>query len=198
MPRIFETLSSDEIAELFKQGAVGVIPTDTVYGLACLASNQEAAKRLYALKRRERKPGTIIAADIDQLIGLGIKARYLKAVEHFWPNPLSIIIPTGLDLGYLHLGTQSLAVRIPKITKLSRFIGKTGPLLTTSANLPGEPVSATLKDARRYFGENADFYVNGGDLSNHEPSTIIRIVDDNIEIIRPGAVNIDENGRIYE
>jgi len=197
VPKIINTLGN-EVAGLLRDGRLGIIPTDTVYGLVCSAANQQTVERLYKLKSRENKPGTIIAASVEQLAGLGIKARYLKAVEHFWPNPISIIIPTGFDLPYLHLGKMSLAVRIPKNTKLLQLLDSTGPLLTSSANHPGEPEAATIEQAIRYFGDEVDFYVDGGDLSGRKPSTLIRIVDDAIEVLRQGAVNIDEAGRILD
>ncbi|HSX27620.1 MAG TPA: L-threonylcarbamoyladenylate synthase [Patescibacteria group bacterium] len=196
--KLLNTLSNGEVITLLRKGGVGVIPTDTVYGLVCSAADQDAVNRLYALKSRESKPGTIIAASAEQLVKLGIKARYLKAVEQFWPNLISIIIPTGRDLEYLHLGKQSLAVRIPKNQEILRLLKTTGPLLTTSANLPGQPEATDIKQARGYFGDKVDFYVDGGDLSDRKPSTIIRIVDDAIEVLRAGAVKIDENGRIYD
>src|SRR5688500_17753578 len=93
MAQILNTLSDSKLSQLLNSGGVGVIPTDTVYGLVCSAANQEAVARLYALKSRENKPGTVIAASVDQLVALGIKARYLKPVESYWPNPISVIIP---------------------------------------------------------------------------------------------------------
>jgi L-threonylcarbamoyladenylate synthase len=184
----------DEAAKkLIIAGAVGVLPTDTVYGLAARASDQQAVQRLYDLKSREGKPGTLIAASIDQLVELGLKARYLKAVEQFWPGAVSVIIPCDSELQYLHEGKFSLAVRIPADKQLAMLLGKTGPLLTSSANHPGEPTANDLKQAKDYFGDEVDFYVDGGDLSNREPSTIIRIVDDAIEVLREGAVKIKEN-----
>lgn len=181
-----------------QDGAVGVLPTDTVYGVVCRAADQQAVARLYALKQREQKPGTIIAASVEQLVGLGIKARYLKAVEQYWPNPLTIVIPVESPaLNYLHQGKWSLGIRIPDDTKLVKFLQKTGPLLTSSANHPGEPPATTTKEARAYFGDDVDFYVDGGDLSGQQPSTVMRIVDDAVEVLRPGAVAIDEEtGRI--
>lgn len=189
-------LSNDKIKEKLLSGAIGVIPTDTVYGLVCLASNQDVVNRLYALKKRENKPGTIIAASVEDLVELGIKARYLKPVAQYWPNPISIIIPTGFDLAHLHLGLQGLAVRIPKIAKNLQFLGETGPLLTTSANHPGEPEATTIEQAKAYFGDEVDFYVDGGDLNGRKASTVIRIVDDAVEVLRQGAVNINEAGEI--
>ena len=189
-------LTDSKIIDLLKQGKVGVLPTDTIYGLVCRAANETAVERLYSLKRREHKPGTVIAASIEQLVELGVPRRYLKAVEQFWPNPISIIIPCGENLKYLHLGKYGLAIRIPKDEVLSKLLKQTGPLLTSSANHPGEPPANTIKEAQAYFKDEVDFYVDGDNLSQRSPSTIIRIVDDEIEVIREGAVKIDENGQI--
>lgn len=179
--------------KLLLPGAVGVLPTDTVYGLVACASDAFAVKRLYELKLREGKPGTIIAASIEQLEAIGLKHRYLKAVEQFWPGAVSVIIPCGPELEYLHEGVSSLAVRIPADDTLRQFLAQTGALLTSSANHPGKPTATTVPEAQNYFGNQVDFYIDGGSLANHKPSTIIRIVDDAIEVIRSGAVKIKEN-----
>lgn len=185
----------DEAAAALQGGAVGVMPTDTVYGLVCLAADKAAVERLYGLKKREAKPGTVIAASIEQLVRLGIKERYLKPVAHYWPNPISVVIPSQ-ELAYLHLGAGGIATRIPKHPALASLLEATGPLLTSSANQPGEPEARIIDEARAYFGDSVDFYVDGGDLSARKASTVIRIVDDAVEILRDGAVKIDESGRI--
>jgi L-threonylcarbamoyladenylate synthase len=195
VPKVFNEFN-DELIALLKNGAVGVLPTDTTYGLVCAAGNPEAITRLYTLKSREQKPGTVIAANIDQLVEIGLKARYLKAVEQYWPNPLSIIIPCSPELGHLHLGKLSLAVRIPKDAQIQAFLARTGALLTTSANHPNQKPAENIAEAKGYFGDEVDFYVDGGDLSGREPSTIIRIIDDEVEVLRQGAVKIDEKGAI--
>lgn len=187
-------LSNPRLVELIKSGKVGVIPTDTVYGLVCAAANLEAVKRLYSLKNREQKPGTVIAASIEQLVELGIKARYLKAVAHYWPNSISVEVPHSL--AYLHQGTGRQAFRITADKKLSALLTKAGPLLTTSANQPGEPTATTIQEAEEYFGDKVDFYVDGGDLSSREASTLIRILDDAVEVLRQGGVKINEAGEI--
>ncbi len=177
---------------LNEPGAIGVIPTDTVYGLVARAADKEAVARLYALKSRENKPGTLIAANIEQLEELGLKHRYLKAVEQFWPGAVSVIIPAADPaLAYLHQGKMSLAVRIPADKKLNKLLQQTGPLLTSSANPPGKPEAGTIEEAKKYFGDKVDFYEDGGDLSDRQPSTVIRIIDDAIEVLRQGAAKID-------
>jgi L-threonylcarbamoyladenylate synthase len=178
---------------LLQAGTVGVIPTDTVYGLVARAADQAAVARLYEIKKRDSKPGTLIAADLKQLEELGLKHRYLKAVEQFWPGAVSVVIPAAdPELKYLHRGKMSLAVRIPADAKLRKLLEQTGPLLTTSANLPDQPPAADIKQAKAYFGDKIDFYEDGGDLSGRQPSTLIRIIDDAIEVLRPGAVKIDD------
>ncbi|MEK7059634.1 MAG: L-threonylcarbamoyladenylate synthase [Patescibacteria group bacterium] len=180
-------------AKLQAPAGVGVIPTDTVYGLAARAADQQAVERLYTIKQREAKPGTIIAADIQQLEDLGLKHRYLKAVEQFWPGAVSVVVPAvELELKYLHRGKMSLAVRIPDDPKLRGLLKQTGPLLTSSANQPGQPTAVNVDQAKACFGSQVDFYDDGGDLSDRKPSTVIRMVDDAIEVLREGAVAIPE------
>jgi L-threonylcarbamoyladenylate synthase len=147
---------------------------------------------LYQLKDRDHKPGTVIAAHLEQLEALGLKHRYLTAVEQFWPGAVSVIIPIADPrLRYLHQGTMSLAVRIPNDAQLVSVLEQTGPLLTSSANLPGQPPANTLEEAKAYFDDKVDFYEDGGDLSGRAPSTIIRVIDDAIEVVRQGSVKID-------
>jgi L-threonylcarbamoyladenylate synthase len=192
---ILNTLSDSRLTELINDGAVGVLPTDTVYGLVCKASLPDAVNRLYKLKSRESKPGTVIAASIDQLVELGLKARYLKAVEQFWPNPISIEVAN--QISYLNQNTGRQAFRVVKGSpELVHLLEVVGPLLTSSANQPGEPTANTLTEAQNYFGKSVDFYIDGGNLKDRKPSTLIRIVDDEVEVLRQGAVTIDENGRI--
>lgn len=194
---ILNTLSDKQLLNLLLNSCVGVMPTDTVYGLVCRAANETAVERLYVLKKRDQKPGTIIAASIEQLVELGIKARYLKAVEQFWPNPLSIVIPIGAELSYIHLGKHSVACRVIKgPNKLLNVLSVTGPLLTTSANLAGKPEAKTIEEARKYFDDSVDFYIDGGNLAGRKPSTVIRVIDDAIEVLRQGAIKMDETGRI--
>lgn len=196
MSIILDSVDEPRLKEILLDGGVVVLPTYTLYGLVCSAANESSVKRLYSLKKRDHKPGTVIASSTEQLIDLGLKARYLKPVEQYWPGPISIIIPCSFSLPYLHLGVGSLAVRIVADNKLKKLLGATGPLLTSSANLTGQPEAATVADAQKYFGDKVDAYVDGGDRSHAKPSTVIRIVDDMVEVLREGAVKINDKGEI--
>ena len=187
----------DVVEVLKRPGAIVVIPTDTVYGVAARAVDQDAVARLYELKHRHHKPGTLIAANIDQLVDLGIPRRYLTAVEQYWPGAVSVVIPCGPALSYLELDQYSLAVRVPSDANLTRLLEQTGPLMTTSANPPGKPTANTVGDAQAYFGDKIHHYQDGGSLAGREPSTVVRIIDDAVEVLREGAVRINpETGAI--
>jgi L-threonylcarbamoyladenylate synthase len=173
-------------------GGVGVMPTDTVYGLVARAADKAAVKRFYALKHREHKPGTVVAVSVAQLVELGLPERYLDRVKHLWPNPLSVEIPLGGNLAYLHQDTGRQAYRVVADERLRPVLAQTGPLVTTSANQPGKSGATNLGEARDYFGDRVDFYVDGGDLSGRAPSTIIRVSDGGIEVIREGAMKADQ------
>src|SRR5476649_23730 len=105
---MMKTSDYHETISWLKSGAVGVMPTDTVYGLVARAADRKAVARLYALKHREHKPGTVIAASVEQLVELGLNEADLQVVRHLWPDSLSLIISAGDELTYLHQGLDSL------------------------------------------------------------------------------------------
>jgi len=179
----------DQAATLIQDGAVGVLPTDTVYGLVARASDEVAARRFYALKSREKKPGTLIAANTNQLLALGVPQAEIDKVAGYWPNPLSAVLTVN-GYGYLHQGVGTLAMRVVANPDIRTLLEQTGPLITSSANQPGQPPATTIEEAIAYFGDSVDFYVDGGTVVA-EPSTIIRPTATGIEILRQGSIFID-------
>lgn len=181
-------VSIEQVGELLRGGAVGVLPTDTVYGLVALATDKAAVARFYALKGREHKPGTLIAANIEQLLALGVATDEINKVKQYWPNPLSAVLTID-GREYLTQGVGTLAMRVVADPKIVALLEQTGPLITSSANQPGEPPATTLAEAQTYFGETVDFYVDGGTIVA-EPSTIIRPTTDGIEVLRQGSISL--------
>lgn len=191
MVKIFKSLTDPALAPLINNGAIGVIPTDTVYGLVGKAESEPAIARMYSLKSRERQPGTTIGASINQLEALGFPRSSLLLAEKYWPDAISVEMSAQNLPKYLSVGQKVMAARIPNDIDLISLLAQTGPLMTTSANSPKSPTSTTIKMAMDYFGDSLDFYVDGGDLSNRPPSTIIGIKPDNsIVVYRQGAVKV--------
>ena len=184
------TVSSATAATFLLKGGVGVLPTDTVYGIVARAEDSAAVTHLYALKDRHQKPGTVVAANTTQLENLGVDTNYLKRVEKWWPGPLSVVVPMTTNT-YLHQGIGSIAVRVVADNELRKMLEETGPLLTSSANHPGKPGSVTVEEAQSYFHSAVDFYVDGGDLSDRAASTIVRINEGGgVEVLRQGAIRL--------
>ena len=181
-------ISFDQAVKALQNSSVGVMPTDTVYGLVARAHDQAAVTRMYALKRREQKPGTLIAANIEQLIHLGVPESELQKVAQYWPNPLSAVLSVH-SYDYLHQGVASLAMRVVADDKIRELLEQTGPLITSSANQPGQPPATTVDEAIAYFGDSVDFYVDGGHITG-EPSTIVRPTADGIEVLRYGSITV--------
>jgi L-threonylcarbamoyladenylate synthase len=183
-------LTISEAIQILLDGGVGVWPTDTLYGVVARAHDVDAVARLYDLKRREGKPGTLIAASPEQVAGLGIPQEAVASVADLWPASLSIVLPAGPQLRHLHQGKDSLAVRVPADAALRAVLERTGMWLTSSANQPGEPSANTITEAWSYFGDSVDFYVDGGDLSGRAASTLVRLEGDDLILLRPGAAPV--------
>ncbi len=183
MPQTFDSLADPKLTELLRAGAVGVLPTDTVYGLVCIASNQQAVERLYRLKNRVRKPGTLIAASVEQLEAYGLNTTQLAQAQAYWPGAVSVEIEH--TTGYLHQGTGRQAFRVPDDETVRDLLRRVGPLQTTSANAPGLPTAATIAEAEAYFQDSVDFYVDGGNRQGRTPSKIIQCKTTGaVEVIR--------------
>src|SRR6185369_815434 len=173
---------------------IGVFPTDTLYGIVGSALEKETVEHVYKLRKRELgKPMIILIPSLADLktFGIVLSAAQKKTLESFWPGKVSVVLPCrNKKFEYLHRGKESLAFRLPDDKGLVEFLEKTGPLVAPSANMAGEKPAETYLEARKYFGEEVDFYVDMGKLES-KSSTLIKIdKNGDIEILRQGAVKI--------
>lgn len=177
----------DKLIQILQNGGIGVIATDTLYGVVGQALNRRAVERIYTVKKRTpTKPFIILISDLSDLAKFNITLTGFakNAINNYWPGPVSIILDCpDPDLEYLHRGTNSLAFRMPANQDLLEFIKKAGPLVAPSANPEGLTPAPTIEDAKNYFGDTVDFYIEG--TVNTKPSKIIKITNSSEEIIRP-------------
>jgi len=183
----------EKAALLIKEGIVGVIPTDTIYGIVGLALNKNAVKKIYKLKKRApEKPMVILISSQDELKKFGIKTTpwQKKILNKLWPGKISVILKCpSQKFSYLHKNTSALAFRVPSKKELLKILLITGPLSVSSANCEGHSPALNIAQAKRYFG-NKVFYLNGGNI-NAKPSTLIDLTQNKVKILRPGAVRIN-------
>lgn len=179
--------------ETLKQGGIGVIATDTLYGLVGTALSPATVERIYTVRHRSpSKPLIILLADGKDVEKFGISSESGpgKAAQRYWPGKISIILPLPEDsrekFEYLHRGTNTLAFRVPDKADLRELLTKTGPLVAPSANPEGKLPALDIEQARKYFGDGVDFYTDSGVVES-EPSTLIEIRPSKILILREGA-----------
>ncbi len=183
-----------KIVEMLKNGGVGVVPTDTIYGISASALDKAAAERAYSLKgKAEQKPMIVLISSLKDLDIFNVRLSVIakKFLKTYWPGRISVILDCpGKKHEYLHRGTKTLAFRVPAYPDLISLLKKTGPLVSTSANPSGKNPAESIAQAKKYFGEEIDFYVDTGDLGS-TPSTVVRLYEDGkLEIIRKGSVRI--------
>lgn len=182
-----------KIIQLLKSGKVGVIHTDTIYGIVGSALDSKVVEKIYTLRKRSlNKPMIILISSISDLEKFSIKlTNYQRGfLEKIWPNPLSVVLPCeGERFKYLHRGTNALAFRIPNNEELLKILREVGPIVAPSANFEGEKSAENIIDAKNYFGDNVDLYVDGG-VINSKASTLIELNDDSIKILRQGIFKV--------
>jgi L-threonylcarbamoyladenylate synthase len=183
---------STEIGEIITQGGVGVLPTDTLYGLVGSAHNPASVERIYALRQRKLdKPMIILISGwLDlELFDIRLDAEIKRKLETFWPGSVSVILPCSSEkFAYLHRGKKSLAFRWPDKKDLLELLKKTGPLVAPSANIEGLVPAKTIVEARQYFGDRVDFYVDQ-DERDCPPSTLVVIKDGKAIVKRKGILD---------
>lgn len=185
--------NKEEAISVLKRGGLVVMPTDTVFGILASAVLKESVQKLYGVRNRDLdKPCIVLCTDIGQLndLGVAIGEEKLKALSLMWPNPVSVVLPFDNERDYLHRGTRTLAVRIPKDLELRDFLKQTGPLLAPSANTQGQKIASNLYEAKAYFGDKVDFYMDGE--VGGEVSTLIDFTNDSPILIRKGAWDFDK------
>lgn len=167
-----------EIVEILRSGGVGVMPTDTIYGVVGSALSKDAVQKIYKLRKRNpKKPMVALIGSLNDLKRFGIKLNPAakEQIKKLWPGKVSIILPcSSKKFLYLHRGTKTIAFRFPARRWLMNLLKKTGPLVAPSANMEGMPPARTIAKARSYFGNNADFYLDGGHVLS-KPSTLVRM-----------------------
>ncbi len=172
---------------ILKRGGVGVLLTDTIYGLVGRALHKKAVERIYRIKgRNPNKPLIILISSVRDIARFGIvlDVKTKQILRTVWPGRVSVIVPCPSQrFAYLHRGTKTLAFRLPKKPSLLALLRRTGPLVAPSANPEGLPPACNVTEAKKYFGDNVDFYLAGG-RPQRNPSTLITIKDGEIISLR--------------
>ena len=184
------------------QGGVIVVPTDTVYGVACDPRNPQAIERIYELKQRPHaKSMQLLLSSLDQLADLDL---FLPPVleelsRELLPGAFSPIALAneGCRLATLHIetdGRRTQAIRVPDSEVSLSIIEATGPLAATSANMSGQESARSVEQAYAALGDGVALYLDGGPTPGHVASTVVAAQPndpDAIAILREGVISAE-------
>ena len=187
-----ENLIEKAVEEL-KKGNLVVSPTDTIYGILADATNEEAVKKLYKIRRPSGRPFIVLLSDeswIEKMcLELPEKVKPLLKIEG-----LTLVLPKRCSK-YNYINKDSLAIRIPRRGIIEEILEKLNrPVVAPSANPEGEKPAESVEEAKRYFGDKVSLYIDGGVIKG-EPSTVISFVD-GVKILREGKVKREEIEKI--
>lgn len=192
-----KTIWNDEnLVKILEGNGVVVMPTDTLYGIVGRAQDVAAVNRIYELRKRApNKPCIILISDISELekFSISLTEKQKEVINNYWSfgfaqdehNATSIVLDCPDEkFSYLHRDTKTLAFRLPAQTDLQKLLKKTGPLIAPSANLEGFPPAQNILEAKKYFGNSIDLYVDGGTISGKASKVIRLYKDGSVDILR--------------
>lgn len=181
----------DKCVEVLRAGGLILYPTDTVWGIGCDATNEAAVERVYALKRSEDKHSMLcLMRDADMVVRYVNRAPGIAfEVMELSDKPLTAILPGAVGVAQnLVPEGDTLGVRIPQHDFCQALLRKFGkPIVSTSANLSGEPAAKRLKEVVQPIVEGVDYVVNPRfeGKPTLKPSSIIKFGEGGeVEIIR--------------
>lgn len=190
-------------AKIAKEGGIVIFPTETVYGIGTNGLDKEAIKRLYEVKQRPlNKPISLLVSNIEMVeqVAKNISKFEYKIMQNFFPGPLTIILEKkDIVPDILTANTNTVGIRMPsgeiarKLIEYARV-----PIATPSANISGKPSGTNIEDIQKDFEEKVDCFIDNGESKLGIPSTIVRVINDEVHILRQGPISKEEINSIVK
>jgi L-threonylcarbamoyladenylate synthase len=180
-------------ADVLRRGGLVAFPTDTVYGLAALAFDEQAVRKIYEVKGRPNDKAIPVllasAAEID-IVAREVGARVYRLAAQFWPGPLTLVVPKSPQLPE-SVASATVGIRVPDHPVALALLGLTGPLAVTSANLSGAADPVNADQVLQQLGGGVDLILDGGITPGGIPSTVVDCTGEELVIVRPGPLDLD-------
>jgi len=178
------------VVDCLKQGGVIVCPTDTIYGIGCNIYSKSSVKKIYQVKHREeKKPFSFICSDLADITNYAKVSNFaFKIMRRYLPGPYTFVLEATRNVPDLLMTRQkTVGIRIPNNRIALAIVRELGhPIVTTSANISGAHTPSDPEEIDALLGRKVDLVVDGG-VSMGEHSTVISLLDDQIEVLRQGS-----------
>lgn len=183
----------DTAARIIRNGGVVVMPTETVYGLACNALDAAAVRRVFEIKGRPNENPLIVHLSSVAEIGLvasSVAPLVQELAERFWPGPLTVVLPKKPVVPYeTTAGLDTVAVRVPAHPDALALIERCGvPLAAPSANLFSRLSPTRAEDVDPEIASQVDMVLDGGPCEVGVESTVLDLTGSEPVVLRPGNV----------
>ena len=190
-----------EIAEIIKKGGIGIIPTETVYGIGANGLDEKAVEKIYTAKgRKQDNPINLLVNSIEMVerVAKNITELEYKLMKTFFPGPFTIILnKKDIVPNVVTANQNTVGVRMPKNNIALKLIEYAEvPIAAPSANISGKPSGTNFKDIYNDFKDKVDFMIDGGESNIGIESTIVKVVDNIPHILRPGSIIAEEIEKI--
>lgn len=192
-----KNLNYEEIGAELKNGKIIIYPTDTVYGVGGVITNEETIKNIYKAKDRSfSSPLIALVSSANKIKDIAVineknKEKIEKLIKEFWPGGLTIILESKAIVPPIMISNgKTVGVRMPAHETALKIIESAGGILpTTSANISGEATPRSYDELDEKFKCRVDIVVDGGKCPIGTASTIIDMSNENIKILREGAIS---------
>ncbi len=185
-----------EIVKVVEEDGIIIFPTDTVYGIGCNCYSIEGLKKLYSFKNRPlSKPINVLTDSYHKIeqVAKRISPKEKELIEKYLPGDLTLIVDKKEDVpDLLTASLNTVGVRIPN-HKMALEILKACPypLATTSVNISGESPGIEVEDFIEEFKDKVDIIVDGGKSPIGVASTIVRVENNEIKVLREGKLKVE-------
>ena len=183
----------ERLVEVINNGNIAVVPTDTVYGIIGDATNIDVIHKVYEVKKRDySKPLILMVSSIDMLEKYVLEVNDIekKLIDRYWPGKLTILFKKNNNVDDLITsGSNLVGIRYPDNKELNELMDKLNkPLISTSCNISSKEVITSIDMLEEDISKHVSYVYDGGILSDTS-STIARVNDGKIEIIRDGELS---------
>lgn len=187
----------NEVIQILKNNGVIIFPTETVYGIGANALDEEAVKKIYIAKgRASDNPLIAHIANLEMLKKLVMEVGKVeeKLIEKFWPGPLTIVFKKKTVVpDVITGGLDTVAIRMPSDIIAHKLIEYSNcPIAAPSANISGKPSGTQVEDVIGELDGKVEYVIDGGKVDIGVESTVIRVIDGVVHILRPGKVTPED------
>lgn len=187
--------------KVIQSGGLVVLPTDTLYGIACDPRNAHALNKMYIAKERPTyKAIPLLLGGMEQLrkVVRLIDPRVLRLAHAFWPGALTLVLEKQLDLPKELTPYSGVAVRMPDHPFTISLLQRTGPLAVSSANISSQANPRNLEGVLEQLDGRVDLVLDGGVIQGGNGSTIVQCLEGDIRLLRGGPVPFDQVLGVWE